>query len=897
MKRLIWMVLSCWMALGEVSAQTADLISEPDGRCRQWVDSVMARLTPAEKVGQLLVVTFPARADKATKRAVKETVKRLQVGGLLFSEGSPEEQAMLTNEAQRQAKVPLMVVADGECGLGRQLADVPVFPRGEALKCITDSSLVAAYGREVARELRELGVHVSLAAVADSLLYASSLPQAAGGLAFGDMPDSRGVSFVPGQYVSSLKAGNDLLLVKADAHRAVKELQAALADGELTDEEVEAKCRRVLAAKYRLGLRWQHPKLVASGMSFRIRTQEAQELADRLHRESVTVLGNRFGVLPLTLPPAGSPASQDKEAPAAFALLSLGDASADSVFVAELKRLSAVPVDCYYLSRQASDAERAELMRKLSAYQRVVVSVSGRESDMLAYAEFLLGLELPAPVVYAFFAPYRCAQLLDRALWKAGAVVLGHSGAAVVQKHVAAVLLAKADAHGRLAMSIGRYYPVGAGTDIVAGQAPGRLVPENYGMRSYELEGIDRLALAGRKAGAYPGCRILVLKDGITVYDAGFGTHTYTDTLAVKPDDLFDLGALTNTSATLLAVMKLYDSGRLKLDDKVSKYVPVLRSGSKRNITVRELLLHESGLTSHIRVYLDAIDPNSVHGPYSQSWVDQWHKTKISEHSYFCTDFSYKKGLVSSRKTGTHTLQMADGLWMNRSFKQTILQRIAHTDPEGRRYVYSDLGFLLLQQVVEAVAGMPLDRYVDREFYQPMGLKHTLFRPLERFRKSDIMPTVCNDYFRRQDLCGYVYDEMAAAMGGVAGNAGLFSTAADLARIYQMLLNGGVLDGRRYLSAETCRLFTTTTSTFSRRGLGFDRPDTAIVKRSPCAPSAPASVYGHTGFTGTCVWVDPDNKLVYVFLSNKLCPNVWNTKLGDMNLRRDIQEHIYRSLF
>lgn len=1002
------MVLSCWMALGEVSAQTADLIAEPDGRCRQWVDSVMARLTPAEKVGQLLVATFPARADKATKRAVKETVKRLQVGGLLFSEGSPEEQAMLTNEAQRQAKVPLMVTFDGEWGLSMRLTDVPDFPKNAALGCITDNSLIEAYGREVAREFRELGVQVNFAPVADvstnpsnpvihvrsfgenaaqvadkveayvrglqqggvmavgkhfpghgdtdvdshkglpvvrhsrqrldsvellpfrrlveagcggmmvghlqvpaleadSMLPASLsgrvidglLKQEMGfrGLVFSDALDMRGVSFAERLYVKALKAGNDLLLVQSAADKAVKEVMKALADGELTEAEVEAKCRRVLAAKYLLGLRGRQPERVVSGMSFRISTPEAQELADRLHRESVTVLGNRFGVLPLTLPPAGSPAAQDKEAPAAFALLSLGDKGADSVFVAELKRLSQVAVDCYYLPKQASEAEQAELARKLSAYHRVIISVSGRESDMLAYAEFLLGLELPAPVVYTFFAPYRCAQLLDRALWKAGAVVLGHSGAAVVQKHVAAVLLAKADAHGRLAMSIGRYYPVGAGTDIVAGQAPGRLVPEDYGMRSYELEGIDRLALAGRKAGAYPGCRILVLKDGITVYDAGFGTHTYTDTLAVKPDDLFDLGALTNTSATLLAVMKLYDSGRLKLDDKVSKYVPVLRSGSKRNITVRELLLHESGLTSHVRVYLDAIDPNSVHGPYSQSWVDQWHKTKISEHSYFCTDFSYKKGLVSSRKTGTHTLQMADGLWMNRSFKQTILQRIAHTDPEGRRYVYSDLGFLLLQQVVEAVTGMPLDRYVDREFYQPMGLKHTLFRPLERFRKLDIMPTVCNDYFRRQDLCGYVYDEMAAAMGGVAGNAGLFSTAADLARIYQMLLNGGVLDGRRYLSAETCRLFTTTTSTFSRRGLGFDRPDTAIVKRSPCAPSAPASVYGHTGFTGTCVWVDPDNKLVYVFLSNKLCPNVWNTKLGDMNLRRDIQEHIYRSLF
>lgn len=1002
------MVLSCWMALGVLPAQPAYWPSEADGRCRQWVDSVMACMKLEDKVGQLMVATFPARADKATKRALKDEVKRLRLGGLLFSEGSPEEQSMLINLAQRQAKVPLLITFDGEWGLSMRLTDVPDFPKNAALGCITDNSLIEAYGREVAREFRELGVQVNFAPVADvttnpsnpvihvrsfgedagqvadrveayvrglqqggvmavgkhfpghgdtdvdshkglpvvrhsrqrldsvellpfrrlveagcggmmvghlqvpalepdSLLPASLsgavinglLKQEMGfqGLVFSDALDMRGVSFVQGLYVKALKAGNDLLLVQSAADKAVKEVMKALADGELTEAEVEAKCRRVLAAKYLLGLRGRQPERVVSGMSFRISTPEAQELADRLHREAVTVLGNRFGVLPLTLPPAGSPAAQDKEAPAAFALLSLGDKGADSVFVAELKRLSQVAVDCYYLPKQASEAEQAELARKLSAYHRVIISVSGRESDMLAYAEFLLGLELPAPVVYTFFAPYRCAQLLDRALWKAGAIVLGHSEAAAVQKHVAALLLAQASAHGRLSMSIGRYYPVGAGTDIVAGQAPGRLVPEDYGMHSYELEAIDRLALAGREAGAYPGCRILVLKDGVTIYDAGFGTHTCGASLPVRRDDLFDLGALTNTSATLLAVMKLYDTGRLKLDDKVSKYVPALRSGSKRNITVRELLLHESGLTSHIRVYLDAIDPNSVHGPYSQSWVDQWHKTKISEHSYFCTDFSYKKGLVSSRRDATHTLQMADGLWMDRSFKQTILKRIAHTDPEGRRYVYSDLGFLLLQQVVEAVVDMPLDRYVDREFYQPMGLKHTLFRPLERFAKDSIMPTVFNDYFRRQNLCGYVYDEMAATMGGVAGHAGLFSSAADLGRLYQMLLNGGELDGHRYLSAETCRLFTTETSTFSRRGLGFDRPDRSIVKRSPCSPSAPASVYGHTGFTGTCVWVDPDNGLIYVFLSNRLCPDVWNTKLVDMNLRRDIQEHIYKSLF
>ena len=178
-----------------------------------------------------------------------------------------------------------------------------------------------------------------------------------------------------------------------------------------------------------------------------------------------------------------------------------------------------------------------------------------------------------------------------------------------------------------------------------------------------------------------------------------------------------------------------------------------------------------------------------------------------------------------------------------------------------------------------------------------MGLQRTLFRPLEKFPKAEIMPTASNDFLRRQDLCGYVHDETAAFLGGVAGNAGLFSTAEEVAAIYQMLLDGGVWQGKRYLSEETCRLFTTEKSQISRRGLGFDKPDVAIVKRSPCAPSAPETVYGHTGFTGTCVWADPASRTVYVFLSNSICPNVWNTKLGDMDIRTDIQELIFRSLY
>ena len=548
----------------------------------------------------------------------------------------------------------------------------------------------------------------------------------------------------------------------------------------------------------------------------------------------------------------------------------MGEPAEDSAFVAAMRQQGVT--DVYRLSWQAGRDERAKVREALSAYSRVVVSLAGISYVGDDNVAFLAGLDLPGAVVYACFTSYRPLALLTPALEKASAVVLAHSAEPDLQAHVAQVLFGKAEANGRLSMSIGRLFPAGAGCDIVPGTKGGALVPDDYGMKSYVLQRIDQIARKGLEAGAYPGCRVLVMKDGHTVYDKGFGVHSPVDSTAVRPTDLFDLASLTKTTATLLAVMKLYDEGRLKLEDKASQYLPFLRGTNKRNITLRELLLHESGLPPYIRFYVEAIDPNSVHGPYAQSWVDEWHRTQVSEHSYYCSDFKFKKGMVSAVQTKTHTLHVADSLWLNKGFKDRILRTIAACPLEGKRYVYSDLGFILLQQVVEHITGLPMDLYLDKEFYAPMGLQRTLFLPLQRFTKAEIMPTAFNDFLRRQDLCGYVHDETAACLGGVAGNAGLFSTAAEVARIYQMLLNGGELDGKRYLSEATCRLFTTAKSVISRRGLGFDRPDVAIVKRSPCAPSAPEAVFGHTGFTGTCAWVDPESRTVYVFLSNRLCP-------------------------
>ena len=664
----------------------------------------------------------------------------------------------------------------------------------------------------------------------------------------------------------------------------MQEVLNAVKDGALSEKVVEEKCRKILTYKYLLGLRQPRPQLQVSGMSYRIHTDEAKALVTRLRQAAVTVLGNHFGALPLT-PVGDTP----------IALLSVVEGK-DSIFIAEMKKLSPVPVECFHLTGEMGEDELYELARKLANYRRVVISISGKDTDALAYADFLAGLNLPAPIIYAFFTSYRAMQPLVPALNQASAVVLGHSSEVDIQQYVAGVIFAKVPAQGKLSMSIGNLYQAGEGSVITPGMKPGRIIPEDLGMKSNELHRIDAIVKGGLAAGAYPGCQVLVLKDGQTVYDKCFGTHSDKDTTAVRPTDMFDLASLTKTTATLLAVMKLYDTGKLKLTDKASQYLPILRNTNKKNITIKDLLLHESGLPPYIRFYLEAIDPNSVHGPYAQSWVDEWHRTQVSEHSYYCSSFKFKKGLVAEKESSAYNLHVADKMWLNKSFKNTILQKIARCDMDSKRYVYSDLGFILLQQVVEAIAKLPMDLYLAKEFYAPMGLQRTMYLPLLRYSKQEIMPTVANDFLRRQDLCGYVHDEAAACMGGISGNAGLFSTATEVAKIYQMMLNGGEWNGKRYLSEATCRLFTTEASAISRRGLGFDKPNLKDLKNSPCAPSAIGAVYGHTGFTGTCAWVDPEHGTVYVFLSNRLCPNVWNTKLTEMNIRTNIQEAIYKSL-
>ncbi|MDD3323241.1 MAG: serine hydrolase [Paludibacter sp.] len=413
-------------------------------------------------------------------------------------------------------------------------------------------------------------------------------------------------------------------------------------------------------------------------------------------------------------------------------------------------------------------------------------------------------------------------------------------------------------------------------------------IPEKVGMKSIILKRIDSIAIDGIKNTVYPGCQILVMKDGKTVYDKCFGTYTYEGKEKVTPGTMYDIASLTKTTATLLAIMKLYDEGLLKLTDKASQFLPFLQNTDKENITIQELLFHESGLPGSLNFHRLVLN---VKNPALDNTKDLQHFIPLNSKTS-----EYNKNYVSRFPTKDFTIQVADSFYLHKDIHEAEMKMIANTKLASKTYLYSCINFVLLKEIAENISGIPMDVFLNNEFYSPMNLKNICFFPLRTHKKEDITPTLYHDFLRNGIIQGYVHDPAAAFLGGISGNAGLFATSEDVAAIYQMLLNNGEWNGKHYLSPETCKLFTTKTSASGRRGLGFDKPVPSKPNNNPCSNLAPQQVYGHSGYTGTCTWVDPVNKIVYVFLSNRTFPNDGVNKLSRMGIRTKIQDIIYKSI-
>lgn len=398
--------------------------------------------------------------------------------------------------------------------------------------------------------------------------------------------------------------------------------------------------------------------------------------------------------------------------------------------------------------------------------------------------------------------------------------------------------------------------------------------PESEGIDGARMRReIDSIANLGIREKAYPGCVVLVARGGNIIFEKAYGTYNYDEPAPVTINSIFDMASVTKICATTISVMKLYDEGKLSLDKNLGTYLPWVKNSDKEDLNIKKILLHEARLVPDVVFYRKMYDS----------------ATKMPSSEFFRKDSS-----------GDFNVRVAQNLYLRRGYWKTMNEGIVASKLlDSGKYIYSDNDFIFMGDVVQAISGLRIDGYADKNFYQPMGLKSIGFNPLNRFDSSLIAPTELDNYFRFQHLRGDVHDEGAAMFGGVAGHAGLFSSAQDIAAILQMLLDGGIYNGHQYLKPETIRLFTAYNSSISRRGIGFDKPqkDNFSTKTSDPYPSRFASplTFGHTGYTGTAVWADPEYDLVYVFLSNRVNPTR-STNLFKFNITGGILDAVYKAM-
>lgn len=398
--------------------------------------------------------------------------------------------------------------------------------------------------------------------------------------------------------------------------------------------------------------------------------------------------------------------------------------------------------------------------------------------------------------------------------------------------------------------------------------------PESQGIDGARLTNdIDSIAHVGIKEKAYPGCVVLVARHGKIIFEKAYGTYNYGESDPMTTNTIFDMASVTKICATTLSVMKLYGEGKLRLDKTLGTYLPWVRNSDKENLNIEDILLHQAQLVPDVVFYRKTIDS----------------ATKLPSTEFFRADSSAAFGV-----------RVAQHLYLRSDYWKTMNQSIVDSKLlQPGKYVYSDNDFIFMGDIVQAISGLRIDKYADENFYKPMGLTSIGFNPRNRFDTNLIAPTELDTYFRHQHLRGDVHDEGAAMFGGVAGHAGLFSNAEDIAALFQMFLDGGIYKGTQYLKPETLTLFTAYNSSISARGLGFDKPqkDNFYTDDPYPYPSRFASplTFGHTGYTGTFVWADPKYDLVFVFLSNRVNP-VRSTNLYKFHIRGNMMDAVYKAM-
>ena len=693
------------------------------------------------------------------------------------------------------------------------------------------------------------------------------------GLIFTDGLDMKGVSQTISadsvSYVAFL-AGNDVLILPHDVPKAIQQIKEGAERDKEIAARVEESCKKILKYKYRAGLNHYHPVEVA-GLSNDLNRQEYLDLRKQLFAEAVTMLRNEGSVIPL-------------KADQKVAVVTIGKGSSTKAMVGALAEMGLKPKSYTVSKDNAADAKA--WLPELEGYDLVVVNVMQTSINAAkgfgvndATVDFFNKLVAQNDVILNLFA---CPYALDkfRINNSVRGLLVGYQDEEDALDAVISILVGRQGARGQLPVSTAKFH---CGDGIVPSLTQGDMPASAPVLRSLPIEQqplpkgcidakyerrLDSIAKLGIQQGAYPGCQIVAMKDGKAVYDKCFGTFTYDGGNRVVPEDVYDIASLTKIFASTLAMMKLYEDGLLDVQKTMGDYFPYLNDSDKGSIKLIDILTHQSGMKSWIPFHQQLIGENGPKMEFFQDHIDE-----------------------------THTVRVAENLYLVNDYKEKIIDSIMKSPLKEKKYVYCDMGFYFIPELVKQLTNKSLEEYLHEKFYDPMHLSNIGYCPLHWRTRETIIPTEDDQIFRKQLLWGDVHDQVAALMGGVSGHAGLFANAHDLAIITQMLLDDGMFEGKQLLKPETIQYFTTAPfyADGNRRALGFDK--LPVGKKGPSTASKSASMasYGHTGFTDTFVWADPENDLLLIFLSNRVHPASEPNNLSKLNIRTLLHDVLYEA--
>ena len=653
--------------------------------------------------------------------------------------------------------------------------------------------------------------------------------------------------------VQAILAGNDMLCLPGDIGQSIKKVKEAISEGRLTVKDIDTRVKKVLSAKYRYGL--SQVKLIDTNNIIADLNQSVVSLKTAMAKQSLTyVNANQRTII-------------KKGQKIAYLVLNSNKANAIS------NALSIGYEASVYFSDGSDSNALKNIEQQLTSYDQVIVGLHNynrRPANHFEIPSNLIEfLKRPGHENWTHIIlgnPYAVAEFPN-----IHNILFAYEDNAQTQNAVLQWLEGAIEAVGVLPVTVTDQFTYGTGHSLPSTTKTAIQQQAVTGIQIEKLAAIDSLVADAIQKKAIPGCQVLVAKNNQIVFNKSYGTIAGEGTAAVTNQTYYDLASVTKVSATTVSIMKLVEEGKVDIDKTIGDYLPWVKGNAKATITLRDLLLHQAGLYPYIKFY----------------------ERLLNE------DGSLNSQLVTNSPDAKHQQMISPNKFLANYWIDTIQQQILRSPVTASgKYIYSDNDFIFLGNIVEKVTGMNLHEYATKVFYQPLAMSSTGFLPLQRTSLNNIAATELDNYFRKELVQGTVHDEGASTMGGIAGHAGLFSNATDLAKLYLMLLNNGSYEGKQYLQPATIQTYTSYNSAISRRGLGFDKPekDNKNLKEPYPSKSVSPSTFGHTGFTGTCVWADPEHQLLYIFLSNRVFPTRDNKAFSSLNLRPNNQEVIYSAL-